>query len=265
MSSPQSRCGCPLGVETIGAMPTPFASLVDRTGPSSCAAPFGYTDGQLEALKWIAMASMFLDHFGRHLLGYGQDTWVFALGRIAFPLFAFVLALNLAREGARAARSARTARRLGIWCAVALLPSIWARGDPMVLNVLGTLALGATLCWTFGSQQRTAVRVAVCIAVALVSGHVEFGLGGVFFIPAIYVWATQREPRAAILAVLLLLMTGWLNASLDGMAAMFGTLACVPIAWTVRRLPLAVPRFRLAFLLVYPLHLALIGALKALG
>jgi hypothetical protein len=53
-----------------------------------------FTDGQLEALKWIALASMFLDHFGRHLLGWGQDTWVFALGRIAFPLFAWVLALT---------------------------------------------------------------------------------------------------------------------------------------------------------------------------
>jgi hypothetical protein len=241
---------------------------VHTAAPSLDAAPLGYTDGQLEALKWIALASMFLDHFGRHLLGYGQDTWVYALGRIAFPLFAIVLALNLAREGDRAARSARTATRLGVWCAVSVLPSIWARGEPMLLNVLGTLALGAALCWTFASQERAAVRVAVCIAVAVVSGHVEFGLGGVFLIPAVYLWATQRQPQAAILAVLLLLMTGWLNASLeaslDGLPAMLGTLAGVPIAWTVRRLPVVVPRLRLAFYLVYPLHLALIGALKAL-
>jgi hypothetical protein len=237
---------------------------VHATAPSLQAAPLGYTDGQLETLKWIGLASMFLDHFGRHLLGYGQDTWVFAMGRIAFPLFAIVLALNLAREGDRAARSARTARRLGVWCAVAVLPSIWARGEPMLLNVLGTLALGAALCWTLASQERTAVRVAVCIAVAVVSGHVEFGLGGVFLIPAIYLWATQRQPQAAILPVLLLLMTGWHNASLDGLPAMLGTLACVPIAWNVRRLLVMMPRYRLAFYLVYPLHLALIGALKSM-
>jgi hypothetical protein len=243
----------------------PIASLVDRTGPSACAAPFGFTDGQLETLKWIALASMFLDHFGRHLLGYGQDTWVFALGRIAFPLFAIVLALNLAREGDRAARSARTATRLGLWCAVAVLPSIWARGEPMLLNVLGTLGLGAALCWTFASQERAAVRIAVCVVVAVVSRHVEFGLGGVFLIPAIFLWATQRQPQAAVLAVLLLLMTGWLNASLDGVPAMLGTLACVPIAWMVRSLPVAAPRLQLAFYLVYPLHLALIGALKRLA
>ena len=69
--------------------------------------PLSFSDGQLEALKWIALASMFLDHFGRHLLGWGQETWVFALGRIAFPLFALVLALNLARAGRpRGARGA---------------------------------------------------------------------------------------------------------------------------------------------------------------
>jgi hypothetical protein len=240
-------------------------SIVHTTAQSTSAAPLGYTDGQLEALKWIALASMFLDHFGRHLLGFGQDTWVFALGRIAFPLFAIVLALNLAREGDRAARSARTARRLGVWCVVAILPSIWARGEPMMLNVLGTLALGAALCWTFAGQARTAIRLAVCVAVAVVSRYVEFGLGGVFLIPAIYLWCTQRQPEAAVLAVVLLLMTGWLNASLDGVPAMLGTLACVPIAWMVRSLPVAAPRLQLAFYLVYPLHLALIGALKRLA
>src|SRR3954465_9533777 len=93
--------------------------------------PLSFTDGQPEALKWIALASMFLDHFGRHLIGYGQDTWVFALGRIAFPLFSLVLALNLSREGDPPARAARPALRLGAWCAVSVLPSIWARGEPM--------------------------------------------------------------------------------------------------------------------------------------
>src|SRR4051812_39387578 len=98
-----------------------------------------YTDGQLQALKWIALGSMFVDHFGRHLLGWGQHTWVFGVGRVAFPLFALVLACNLARTGDRAARAARTGWRLAITCAVSVLPSIWARGDPAIVNIFGTL------------------------------------------------------------------------------------------------------------------------------
>src|SRR5215212_1508190 len=108
------------------------------SGGIGAAGPFGWSDGQLEALKWIALASMFLDHFGRHLLGYGQETWVFALGRVAFPLFVLVLALNLSRPGDRTARAPRTARRLALWCVVAVLPPVWARGEPMLVNVLGT-------------------------------------------------------------------------------------------------------------------------------
>ena len=221
-----------------------------------------FSDGQLEALKWIALASMFLDHFGRHLLGWGQETWVFALGRIAFPLFALVLALNLAREGDRAARSARTARRLALWCAVSVLPSIWARGDPSLVNVLGTLGLGAALCWAIASPAPMAWRAAVCLAVTVASQWVEFGLPGVFVIPAIYLWCMQRQPEAALLALVFFLLTVWLNTSFGGWSGLLGTLAVLPIAWGVSRLALSVPRLRLAFYLVYPLHLALIGVLK---
>jgi len=227
--------------------------------------PLGFTDGQLEALKWIALASMFLDHFGRHLLGWGQETWVFALGRIAFPLFALVLGLNLAREGHRAARAARTSRRLALWCAVSVLPSIWARGEPTLVNVLGTLGLGAALCWAIATSARMVLRVAVCVAVAAASRWVEFGLAGVFLVPAIYLWYTQRQPEAALLAVVLFVLTAWLNASFGGWPALLGTLATLPIAWSMSRLPVSVPRLQLAFYLVYPLHLSLIGALKALG
>ena len=106
-----------------------------------------FTDGQLEAIKWIALASMFLDHFGRHLLGWSQESLVFAGGRLAFPLFALVLAWNLARPGDRSARCARTFRRLAIACALSIPPSIWARGDPALVNIFGTLALGTALCW----------------------------------------------------------------------------------------------------------------------
>jgi hypothetical protein len=225
--------------------------------------PLGFTDGQLESLKWIALGSMFLDHFGRHLLGWGQETWVFALGRIAFPLFALVLGLNLAREGDRAARAARTARRLAIWCAVSVLPSIWARGEPTLVNVLGTLGLGAAVCWAIASPSRVILRVAVCMAVAVASWWVEFGPAGVFLVPAIYLWCTQRQLEAALLAGLLLLLTARLNASFGGWPALLGTLSTLPIAWSMARLPVWAPRLKLVFYLIYPIHLALIGALKA--
>lgn len=226
-------------------------------------APLGFADGQLEALKWAGMAAMFCDHIGRHLLGMPHESWAFIAGRLAFPLFALVLALNLAREGDRAGRCARATGRLFAWGAVSVLPSIWARGDPAMLNVLFTLGLGAALCWMLESPAHAGWRALACVAIAAASWFVEFGTGGVFLVAAAYLYATQRGAGLAAVVALLVLATGWLNAIFGGWPAFFGTLASLPVAWLARHLPLRVPRWQLLFYLIYPTHLALIGALKA--
>ncbi len=226
-------------------------------------APLGFADGQLEALKWIGMASMFCDHIGRHLLGMPHESWAFIVGRLAFPLFALVLAVNLAREGDRAARCARATLRLMAWGAVSVVPSIWARGDPAMLNVLFTLGLGAALCAMLESPARPAWRALACVAIAGASWFVEFGTGGVFLVAAGYLYATQPGAGLATVVTLLVLATAWLNAIFGGWPAFFGTLASLPLAWLARHLPLRMPRWQLLFYLIYPTHLALIGALKA--
>lgn len=220
-----------------------------------------FTDGQLEALKWIALASMFVDHFGRHLLGWPQQSWVFAAGRIAFPLFALVLALNLARPGDRSARAARTFARLAIACAVSVLPSIWARGEPGLVNVFGTLALGTAVCWLIATPGHVAWRAALCLLIAGVSRYVEFDLPGVFLIPAIYLWRTEG-PREGAFAAVLFAAVGILNGSFGGAGGFAGTLLALPLAIAVAHLPVTAPRLRWLFYAVYPLHLGLIGALK---
>jgi len=45
-------------------------------------------------MKWLALALMTLDHVHKYLLGY-RVTVLFAMGRSAMLLFAFVLAYNL--------------------------------------------------------------------------------------------------------------------------------------------------------------------------
>ena len=227
--------------------------------------PFGWSDGALELLKWVALGSMFVDHIGRHWLGHPQDGWVFAAGRVAFPLFALVLGLNLARSGDRPARAARTAIRLAAWCAVSVLPSIWARGDPMVVNVLGTLGLGAAVCWALDARAPLAARLAVSLAAAAAASFVEFGVTGVFLAPAVYLAATRRDPGCAALAAVLLAAVAWLNASFGGLPAALGTLAGVLLGAVLARVPLRVPRAQWLFYAIYPLHLAVIGALKRLG
>ena len=55
-------------------------------------------EGTLQALKWIALLLMFVDH-GNKYLALGKIDWMFAAGRACLPLFCFVLAYNLSRPG----------------------------------------------------------------------------------------------------------------------------------------------------------------------
>ncbi|AMO25050.1 hypothetical protein UC35_22260 [Ramlibacter tataouinensis] len=129
--------------------------------------------------------------------------------------------------------------------------------------MLGTLGLGAALCWVIESRAPVPARVAACIAIAIASLHVEFGLAGAFLVGAVYCWKTEARPEAGLLAAILLLATAWLNSIFGGgMYGLIGTLACVPIAWAAQRLPMQLPRMKLAFYLIYPAHLLLIGVAK---
>lgn len=48
----------------------------------------------LELLKWIAILGMFIDHFSKLIIPYSYSPLLFELGRISFPLFAFILVYN---------------------------------------------------------------------------------------------------------------------------------------------------------------------------
>ncbi len=242
-------------------MPHRAPSIPPRPPPVEA---IGWTDGQVEALKWAALASMLLDHVGRLWLDYPPSSWVFAGGRLAFPLFAIVLGLNLARPGDQAARAARTTRRLALWCAVSVLPSVLARGHPALVNVLGTLGLGAALCWAFAAAPPPAVAASLFAAVLAASWQVEFGLAGVLLVPMAWLALTRRAPEAPWLVLLLVVLLGLLNQRTGGWPALAMTLAALPLLVLVRRLPLRLPRLGRAYYAFYPLHLGLIGLYKPL-
>ena len=86
--------------------------------------PLHVPDGTVEALKWIALALMTGDHVNKYLFN-GTLPFLFEAGRLALPLFVFVLGYNLARPGAfeRGAYT-RTMKRLAVFGAVASVPFI---------------------------------------------------------------------------------------------------------------------------------------------
>ena len=56
------------------------------------------SDGTIEAMKWLALLSMTGDHVNKYLFN-GTLPFLFEIGRLAMPLFIFVLAYNLVRPG----------------------------------------------------------------------------------------------------------------------------------------------------------------------
>ena len=73
------------------------------------------SDGTLEGLKWFALIVMTLAHIDKYLC-HQNLPGIFELGRIALPLFSFVLAYNLARpDSLKSGRYLRTLKRLAFF------------------------------------------------------------------------------------------------------------------------------------------------------
>jgi len=219
-----------------------------RAGPAP--APLNPADGTLEALKWLALALMVLDHvntflFERRLPGAYQA------GRLVFPLFAFVLGCNLARPGAfERGLHVRVMARLALFALLAT-PAHWALvGRWWPANILVTL-LAATAT-VYGLQRRDLAGVGLAGAAFLAGGLV-----GDYFVPGVAMctaaWHCARRPRAPRLAL-------WVaaTASLWIVNFNFWALAALPIAWIAARADLRVPRLRWVFYAFYPLHLTAI-------
>lgn len=97
------------------------------------------TSSGRELLKWLGLLLMTGDHLAKVFYG-GYLPVISELGRVAFPLFAIVMACNLAQPGAD---PLKFLRRLLPWALVAQPFFIWTFGGLLPLNVLWSFALVA--------------------------------------------------------------------------------------------------------------------------
>ena len=219
----------------------------------------GIASGTLEALKWLAVALMTADHVNRHLLSFAYPV-MYQMGRLAMPLFALILAYNLARPEAFSGGAAmRVLQKLSVFAVLSCLPYMELNHAPngwQQLNIL--FALGAGTACVILLERPTPRRQLAAIALFAVAGAlVDFGWAGLgIFISG---WYFFRSPRlfwaAALIAFMLMLRFG--NANDWAMAAL-------PVFWLGFQVHLKFPRWRNALYYYYPLHLAAIGALKIL-
>jgi len=213
-------------------------------------APLHIPDGTLEALKWVALVLMLLDHvntflFNRTLPGAYQ------VGRWVAPVFAFVLAYNLARPDAlRRGVHLRVMARLLAFGLLATPPFMALVGRWWPLNILFLLLAGAATIYGLDRGGWAGIAIA---ALALGVG----GLLAEYFYPGVAMvvaaWAFCREPNGRHFALWVLF-----TASLVLLNGNLWALTAVPVLLLAPHVDLRVPRLRWMFYALYPLHLAVL-------
>lgn len=233
----------------------------------------------LDLLKWLALASMLIDHL-RFLLPAGsllQDSFI--PGRLAFPWFCLALAANIARPPpGRFATS--QAHHLGGLLLFALLSEPahdLMLGNTHRLNILFTLVPGWLLAWALHSRQPGALLLAALLALFCQqqAARITYGLEGVL-LPALFLLALQRPRQGVLLASLGVLLANLspkllgqlLDGQLRALLIMATCLGAAPLGlWLLTSPTIArwgimpVGRWAYAF---YPLHMLVIAALAAL-
>ena len=170
-------------------------------------------------LKVIAMVSMAIDHVAGFLLRYHSDftialftvgnkqiSWYFlmrCIGRLAFPLFAFLLVEGFLHTSNRM----KYGRNLLLFALLSEIPfdlarrgSLFAAGQNVFFTLfLGFLALYAVDRWESGkdSAERLAVILFSLIGIGILF-HTDYGSTGISFILLLYVLRKNRILQAAI-------------------------------------------------------------------
>lgn len=218
------------------------------------------SDGTIEGMKWLALALMTGDHVNKYLF-HAAIGPLFDAGRIAAPIFIFVLAFNLARPGGlETGRHKRIMGRLVIFGGLA---------SPAFVG-LGGLGWG----WWPANIMFALLVITACVyliergtLLAYVGAGLVFLVGGAvveFWWPAVAfglaVWWHCRRPGLLPLSTALIALAAFWIINRNAWAV-----AVVPLLIAARHVDLRVPRARWAFYVYYPTHLTVLWLVNATG
>lgn len=157
-------------------------------------------------LKLIAICTMLIDHMGYTL--FPGVMWLRCVGRVAFPIFCFLIAEGCVYTHDRK----KYALRLLVFALLSEIPynlmnsgMIW---DPYDQNVLWTLLTGALVCWLMDwtLKKRTPLSFVLTGAVMLAAywlleiGNTDYGGWGMLLVAAFY--GVHRAPSGAVVKMI---------------------------------------------------------------
>lgn len=221
-----------------------------------------------EVLKLIACVTMLIDHIGVALV---PELWLRLVGRIAFPIYCFLLA-----EGVHYTRNPkRYALRLMVGALLSELPfDLVLAGFPTwyYQSVMLTLLMGFFALELMKKCPTLALKALAVVPFALLAEwmNTDYGGAGVLLIGLFGI--TKDMPRKRLiqlagLAVLCYLMPGISIQVLPGLRVpveLFGLLAMIPISLYSGRKQTDNRAVQWGFYLFYPVHLTVLYLLGRL-
>ncbi len=214
---------------------------------------FTMSSESIDALKWLAVVLMVIDHINKFVFKEAVPS-MFALGRVAVPLFVFVLGYNLARAGAlQAGVYQRVFFRLAVFGALSVVPHALMNtliGGWWPVNIMFTLAVAVLVAWLLDKGGPVSV-MAACLVFLFGGALVEFWWPAIA--ACLSVWAYFKTPSVVYVAgfVASLLALYFVNGNVWALMALPVILASRAWRWPL-------PRMKWFFYGFYPLHFLLI-------
>lgn len=206
-------------------------------------------DASLLCIKLLAFAWMVFDHLDVMLLEGALGVHA-TTGRVVFPLFALVLALNLARAEDWHRLVTRTAPRLAVIGLVATPVYAYLMGWQH-WNVLFTLA-AAVVAIAFVQRSWWLAAAATIVAAGW---SVDYGSLGILAVVGCWMLA-RLGFHPVVLAI-------WAAVAVVPVNGSLWSLLAIPAVWAACALRGDAPRLSWLFWAGYPLHLALLAIAKA--
>lgn len=204
-------------------------------------------------LKMLAIATMAVDHIGA--VFFPQYMIFRYIGRIAFPIFCFLLT-----EGFFHTRNIRKYMvRLGLFALISEIPYDLAfQGEILEFgrqNVFFTLFIGVAMMYAFEKSTEWPVKaVEILLAMWFASTvNSDYGYKGILLIAVYYILHERKWEQ---------LIFGALWNVLWGSVQVFGALSSIPIALYRGKKGLSMKYFFYAF---YPLHLMVLYLVSHYG
>jgi hypothetical protein len=213
------------------------------------------SSGTLEALKWLGMLTMTIDHVNR-IFYQGQYYWALCVGRVAMPLFAFVFSYNFAQaKEFREQNYEKSFKRLILFGILATPGYILMRHLPGIIPLNILFLLFAVAAFLFFYEQKGKLNLE-SLAIFFVGGvFVEFSWPGILVGIAFWFYCKQTYWLTSLMAVMAT-ATLYLD-NLNNWA-----LAALPIIWLAPYIRINIPRIRYLFWCYYPLHLTVFVTLR---